>query len=124
VLSLHVKLTAETRGGVTASDLALMKPTALLVNTARGELIEPGALAAALVSGRPGMAAVDVFEREPAHPADEPLLRLDNALCTPHLGFVELDTYEQYFADAFTRVAAFAEGREIPVLDPRALEHR
>lgn len=124
VLSLHVKLTVETRGGVTAADLALMKPTALLVNTARAELIEPGALAAALRAGRPGLAAVDVYDREPAHPGDEPLLSLDNALCTPHIGFVERDTYEQYFADAFARVAAFADDREIPVLDPRALEHR
>ncbi len=124
VLSLHVKLTPETRGGVTAADLALMKPTALLVNTARAELIEPGALAAALRAGRPGLAAVDVFDHEPAHPGDEPLLSLDNALCTPHIGFVERDTYEQYFADAFARVAAFADGREIPVIDPRALERR
>lgn len=124
VLSLHLKLTAETRGGVTAADLRSMKPTALLVNTSRAELIEPGALAAALRAGRPGSAAVDVFDHEPAQPGDEPLLELDNALCTPHLGFVERDTYEQYFADAFSRVAAFADGREIPVLDPRALERR
>lgn len=124
VLSLHLKLTAETRGGVTAVDLGSMKPTALLVNTSRAELIEPGALAAALRAGRPGSAAVDVFDHEPAHPGKEPLLALDNALCTPHLGFVEQDTYEQYFADALARVAAFAEGREIPVLDARALERR
>lgn len=124
VLSLHLKLSAETRGGVTAADLASMKPTALLVNTSRAELIEPGALVAALRAGRPGAAATDVFDHEPAHPDDEPLLGLANALCTPHLGFVERDTYEQYFADAFARVAAFADGREIPVLDPRALERR
>jgi D-3-phosphoglycerate dehydrogenase len=124
VLSLHLKLTAETRGLVTASDLARMKPTALLVNTARAELIEPGALARALRAGRPGLAAVDVFEREPASPGEEPLLGLDNALCTPHLGFVERDTYERYFGDAFARVAAFAAGEGIPVLAPEALESR
>lgn len=124
VLSLHLKLTAETRGCVSAAALRSMKPTALLVNTSRAELIEPGALAAALRAGRPGSAAVDVFDHEPAHPGDEPLLELDNALCTPHLGFVEQDTYEQYFADAFARIVAFAEGREIPVLDRRALERR
>lgn len=122
VLSLHLKLTAETRGIVTGADLARMKPSSLLVNTARADLIVPGALARGLQEGRPGFAAVDVFEHEPARPGEEPLLALDNALCTPHLGFVEHDTYERYFADAFARIAAFAAGSEIAVLNPEALE--
>jgi D-3-phosphoglycerate dehydrogenase len=106
VLSLHLRLTHETRGIVTADDLASMKPEALLVNTSRAELIESGALAAALRRGRPGFAAVDVYEDEPA--TDHPLLSMDNALCTPHLGYVEKDSYELYFGQAFDAVAAFA----------------
>lgn len=109
VLSLHIKLSAETRDIVTAADLALMKPTALLVNTSRAGLIEPGALEAALRAGRPGLAAVDVYEEEPVLDAAHPLLALDNALCTPHLGYVERDNYETYFGEAFEQVAAFAE---------------
>ncbi|HQZ54674.1 MAG TPA: D-2-hydroxyacid dehydrogenase family protein, partial [Thermoflexales bacterium] len=88
-LSLHVKLTPDTRGLVTAAHLALMKPEAILVNTSRAELIAPGALAAALKAGRPGFAAVDVYEDEPVLGAAHPLLALENALCTPHLGYVE-----------------------------------
>ncbi len=119
VLSLHVKLNAETRGLVTAADLARMKPTALLVNTSRAELIEPDALVNALRAGRPGFAAVDVYESEPT--VDHPLLTLDNALCTPHLGYVEKDSYEQYFGSAFDQVAAFARGMPINVLNPAAM---
>lgn len=111
VLSLHLKLSAETRGIVTASDLARMRPDALLVNTSRAELIEAGALEAALRAGRPGFAAVDVYEQEPVLDAAHPLLALDNALCTPHLGYVERDSYESYFGQAFDQVVAFAEGR-------------
>jgi D-3-phosphoglycerate dehydrogenase len=106
VLSLHLRLTHETRGIVTADDLAAMKPEALLVNTSRAELIESGALEAALRRGRPGFAAVDVYEDEPA--TDYPLLSMGNALCTPHLGYVEKDSYELYFGQAFDAVAAFA----------------
>ena len=106
VLSLHLRLTKETRGIVTAADLARMKPDALLVNTSRAELIEPHALVAALRAGRPGFAAVDVYESEPS--SDDPLLALDNALCTPHLGYVERDSYELYFGQAFDAVAKFA----------------
>jgi D-3-phosphoglycerate dehydrogenase / 2-oxoglutarate reductase len=105
VVSLHLRLTDETRGIVTAADLARMKPAALLVNTARAELIAPGALVAALRAGRPGFAAVDVYEEEPA--IDDPLLRLDNVFATPHLGYVEKDSYELYFGQAFDAINAF-----------------
>lgn len=106
VLSLHLRLTEETHGIVTAADLAQMKPDALLVNTSRAELIEPGALEAALRAGRPGYAAVDVYEEEPA--VDDPLVHMDNAVCTPHLGYVEKDSYELYFGQAFDNINAFA----------------
>lgn len=105
VLSLHLRLTEETRGTVTAADLARMKPDALLVNTARAELIEPGALVAALRAGRPGFAAVDVYDEEPA--LTDPLLALANVLATPHLGYVERDSYELYFGQAFDAVNDF-----------------
>lgn len=115
VLSLHVRLDDATRGIVTAADLARMKPTALIVNTSRAELIESGALEAALRAGRPGLAAVDVYEEEPipwrAADAQHPLLSMDNAVCTPHLGYVEKDSYELYFGQAFDNVLAFAEGK-------------
>ena len=117
VLSLHLKLSAETRGIVTAADLARMRPDALLVNTSRAELIVPGALEAALRAGRPGFAAVDVYEEEPVLGAAHPLLALNAlekaAVCTPHLGYVEKDSYESYFGQAFDQVAAFAEGRPV-----------
>jgi D-3-phosphoglycerate dehydrogenase len=106
VLSLHLKMSAETRGIVTREDLARMKPDALLVNTSRAELIEPGALVDALRAGRPGFAAVDVYESEPVE--THPLLTMDNVLCTPHLGYVERDSYELYFGQAFDAVNAFA----------------
>jgi len=109
-LSLHVKLTPDTRGLVTAAHLALMKPEAILVNTSRAELIAPGALAAALKAGRPGFAAVDVYEDEPVLGAAHPLLALDNALCTPHLGYVERDSYALYFGQAFDNVLNWAAG--------------
>jgi D-3-phosphoglycerate dehydrogenase len=108
VLSLHLKLDPDTRGIVTAADLARMKPDALLVNTARAELIEPGALVAALRAGRPGLAAVDVYEEEPILGAGHPLLTLENAVCTPHLGYVEKDSYELYFGQAFDQIVAFS----------------
>ncbi len=120
VLSLHLRLTAETRGIVTPAHLALMKPDALFVNTSRAELITPGALEAALRAGRPGLAAVDVFEEEPILGANHPLLNLNNAICTPHLGYVEQDSYELYFGQAFDQVIAFVEGRPINVVNPEA----
>ncbi|WP_348628719.1 D-2-hydroxyacid dehydrogenase family protein [Mesorhizobium sp. WSM3879] len=115
VLSLHLRLNAETAGAIGPDDLALMKPTALLVNTSRAELIQPGALVAALKSGRPGKAAVDVFEREPLTNPDDALLRLPNALCTPHLGYVERDNYEFAYGNAFDQIVAFAGGTPINV---------
>jgi D-3-phosphoglycerate dehydrogenase / 2-oxoglutarate reductase len=108
VVSLHLRLTPETRGIVTAADLALMAPDSLLVNTARAELIAEGALLAALRAGRPGYAAVDVFESEPVR-AGDPLVAHPNVLATPHLGYVEQDSYELYFGQAFDAVNAFAE---------------
>ncbi len=120
VLSLHVKLTDETRGIVTAADLDSMKPSSLLVNTARSALVSHGALVAALKRGRPGSAAVDVFDEEPA-PASDPLPMLDNALCTPHLGYVTRESYELYFGQAFDQVNAFAAGTPIAVVNPESL---
>ncbi|HEX2224970.1 MAG TPA: D-2-hydroxyacid dehydrogenase family protein [Thermoanaerobaculia bacterium] len=121
VLSLHLKLDAETRGIVTAADLARMKPDALLVNTSRAELIASGALEAALRAGRPGFAAVDVYEEEPVLGAKHPLLAMENAICTPHLGYVEKDSYELYFSQAFDQVVAFAAGAPSGVVNPEAL---
>lgn len=100
-----------------------MKPTALLVNTSRAELIAPGALVEALQAGRPGFAAVDAYEREPVLGADDPLLRLDNALCTPHIGFVEKDNYEAYFGGAFDNINRFFAGTPANLANPQVLEH-
>ncbi|MBZ0329637.1 D-2-hydroxyacid dehydrogenase family protein [Halomonas sp. ANAO-440] len=111
VLSLHLRLNADTRGIVTADHLARMKPTALLVNTSRAPLVEAGALEAALRAGRPGQAAVDVFDVEPV--THHPLLELPNFLATPHLGYVEKDSYELYFGDAFDNLLTFAAGRPV-----------
>ena len=120
VVSLHVRLLPETRGIVTAADLALMKPTAVMVNTSRAGLIAPGALEAALRAGRPGLAAVDVFEDEPVLDAKHPLLALDNAVCVPHLGYVERDSLEQMFTTIFDQILAYAAGRPINVMNPAA----
>jgi D-3-phosphoglycerate dehydrogenase len=121
VLSLHLRLNEETRGSITAEDLALMKPTALLVNTSRAELIAPGALVAALKAGRPGMAAVDVLEHEPVLGAGDPLLALPNALCTPHIGYVEIDNHERAYGNAFRQILAYAAGAPIAVHNPEVL---
>jgi D-3-phosphoglycerate dehydrogenase len=120
VLSLHLRLAEATRGIVTAADLARMKPDALFVNTSRAELVEPGALEAALQAGRPGMAALDVFTEEPLAP-DAPLLRMPTVLATPHLGYVEQDSYEMYFRAAFENIANFAAGKPTNILNPEAL---
>ena len=122
VLSLHIRLTPETRGIVTAADLAMMKPSALLVNTSRADLIAPGTLEAALRAGRPGAAAVDVYESEPV--TDHPLLHLDNVICTPHIGFVEQGGYESFFSAAFDNLLAFAAGKPTNLLNPEVLEQR
>jgi len=121
VITLHLRLIAETRGIVSAADLARMKPTALIVNTSRAGLIEAGALEKALQLGRPGMAAVDVFEEEPVLGANHPLLKLDNALCTPHIGYVERAGYERIFGSIFDQILAFAGGKPINVINPDAL---
>lgn len=120
ILSLHVRLVKETRGIVTAADLAEMQPSALLVNTSRAELIEHGSLEQALRAGRPGFAAVDVYEDEPV--VDHPLLHLDNVICTPHLGFVEKDSYESFFEEAFENILAFRAGRPLNVLNAEVLK--
>jgi D-3-phosphoglycerate dehydrogenase len=108
VLSIHVRLNPETRGIVGPADLARMKPTALFVNTSRAELVRPGALVAALQQGRPGFAAVDVYENEPVTGGDHPLLRMPNVLCTPHLGWAEWNTFEAYFGEAFAHIVRYA----------------
>lgn len=119
VLALMVRLSKETRGVVTAAHLARMKPSALLVNTARAELIVSGALETALKTGRPGFAAVDVYENEPVLNGDHPLLQLDNALCTAHSAWLERDTYELYFGEAFANAAAFAAGKPAGLIDTK-----
>jgi D-3-phosphoglycerate dehydrogenase len=124
VLSMHVRLVPQTRGLVTAQDLSRMKPTAVFVNTSRAGLVEAGALVAALRAGRPGAAAVDVYEKEPVFGANDPLLELDNVVCTPHLGYVERDQLENYFSDQFERVLAFAAGTPRGVVNPAALSAR
>ena len=121
VLSLHLRLVEATRGLVKLDDLTRMKPTALLVNTSRAELIEEGALVSALNRGLPGMAAVDVFETEPILQG-HPLLRLENAVCTPHIGYVELDNYEMYFGAAFDNVVNFVNGNPTGIVNPAALK--
>ncbi len=121
VLTLHLRLIDPTRGIVDGADLARMKPTALIVNTSRAGLIEPGALEKALRAGRPGMAAVDVFEEEPVLGAQHPLLALDNALCTPHLGYVERASYEFAFGHAFDQILAYAAGKPVNVINPEAI---
>ena len=121
VLSLHMRLVPATRGIVGAADLATMKPSALLVNTSRAGLIERGALVAALRNGRPGMAAVDVYDEEPLTDRDDPLLALENVVCTPHIGYVTRDEYELQFADIFDQVIAFANGNPINIVNPDVL---
>jgi D-3-phosphoglycerate dehydrogenase len=124
VVCLHIPLNKETRGIVTAQDLARMKTTALIVNTSRAALIAEGALVAALKQGRPGFAAVDVYEDEPVLGGNHPLLKMDNVICTPHLGYVEQGTYEAYFGAAIEQILAFAAGKPINVLNPGVLEKK
>ena len=124
ILSLHLPLNKETQGIVTAADLALMKPSALLANTSRAGLIAQGALVNALKAGRPGMAAVDVYEDEPVLGAAHPLLKMDNVICTPHLGYVEKDTYEDYYGVVVDQIVGYAAGNPINVVNPEALGKR
>ena len=121
VVTLHLRLYDPTRGSVTAADLARMKPAALLVNTSRAALIEPGALVAALCAGRPGMAAVDVYEDEPLRDPEHPLLALDNVVCTPHIGYVTRDEYQLQFSDIFDQILAYQAGSPIHVINPEVL---
>jgi D-3-phosphoglycerate dehydrogenase len=123
VLSLHLRLSDATENIVKAEDLACMKPTALLVNTSRAELIEPNALIHALNKGRPGLAAVDVFESEPILQGSA-LLRLENCICTPHIGYVEKESYELYFGAAFDNVVNFIRGTPTNIVNPGALQVR
>lgn len=124
ILSLNLRLADSTRHGVTLADLGQMKPDALLVNVSRAELIAPGALLQALDAGRPGFAAVDVFEQEPLLDPNHPLLRHPRVLSTPHLGYVEKNGYELYFGDAFDNVLAFFNGSPVNVANPQALGKR
>ena len=123
IVTLHMRLVDATRGIVTAADLARMKPTALLVNTSRAGLVAPGALVEALHNGRPGMAAVDVYDQEPLVDPDDPLLTLDNVVCTPHIGYVTRDDYELAFTDIFEQIVAYDRGAPIHVVNPAALAH-
>ena len=124
VLSLHLPGNRETRGMITADDLARMQPTALLVNTSRAPIIAEGALVAALRQGRPGFAAVDVYEEEPVVGATHPLLHMPNVLCTPHLGYAERGSYEALYALAVDQLLAFAAGKPINVANPEAVGKR
>ena len=122
VISLHMRLVKETRGIVTGDDLSCMKQSALLVNTSRAPLIEPGALVDALRAGRPGMAAVDVYEEEPLRDPNHPLLKMDNVVCTPHIGYVTRDEYEIQFSDVFDQIIAYAAGNPINVVNPKVFD--
>jgi D-3-phosphoglycerate dehydrogenase len=122
IVTLHMRLVDATRNIVTYDELRRMKPTALIVNTSRAPLIERGALVEALRSGRPGMAAVDVYEEEPVRDTAHPLLNMDNVICTPHLGYVTRDEYEIQFADIFDQITAYAEGNPVNVVNPDVLK--
>jgi D-3-phosphoglycerate dehydrogenase / 2-oxoglutarate reductase len=124
VLSLHMRLVDATRGIVKAEDLARMKPTALLVNTSRAPLVEPNALVNALRAGRPGMAAVDVYEKEPLRDVNDPLLTMDNVVATPHIGYVTRDEYQLQFTDIFEQITAYAAGSPINVANPDVMGKR
>ena len=122
IVSLHMRLVDSTRGIVTADDLGRMKTTALIVNTSRAPLIAPGALVSALRAGRPGMAAVDVYEDEPLTDIRHPLLTMDNVVCTPHIGYVTREEYEIQFSDIFDQITAYASGKPINVVNPEVLK--
>ncbi len=124
IVSLHLPLNKDTRGIVARDDLARMKPTALIVNASRAGLIADGALVEALKAGRPGMAAVDVYEKEPVLGANHPLLKMDNVTCTPHLGYVTRESYEEYYAVVVDDIVAFAAGKPSNVLNPEAIHKK
>ena len=122
VISLHMRLVEATRGIVTAADLTRMQPSALIVNTSRAGLITPGALVDALRAGRPGFAAIDVYEQEPMRDTGHPLLHMDKVVCTPHLGYVSREEYEVQFSDIFDQIIAYAAGAPINVVNPQVLK--
>ncbi|HXP97365.1 MAG TPA: D-2-hydroxyacid dehydrogenase family protein [Telmatospirillum sp.] len=124
VVTLHMRLAAATTGLIGREDLARMKATALLVNTSRSGLIAPGALEAALAAGRPGFAALDVFDDEPVYDPHHPLLTMPNVLCTPHIGYVERNSFELYFTKAFENILAFDRGQAVNVVNPEVLKGR
>ncbi|MGE0420393.1 MAG: D-2-hydroxyacid dehydrogenase family protein [Acetobacteraceae bacterium] len=124
VLSLHVRLRPDTRGIVGPEDLARMKPTALIVNTSRAELIQPGALLGALRAGRPGYAAVDVYEQEPVMNGDHPFLSMPNVVCTPHLGWAEWENFDLYFRETFEQIVAYANGATLRLANPEVVPRR
>jgi D-3-phosphoglycerate dehydrogenase / 2-oxoglutarate reductase len=121
IITLHMRLVDATRYSVTASDLARMRPSALLVNTSRAALIEPGALIAAVKAGRPGMAAIDVYEDEPLRDTQNPLLQMPNVICTPHIGYVTYEEWELQFSDVFDQINAYAAGSPVNVVNPEVL---
>jgi len=123
VLVIAIRLVPETRHIITAADFASMKPGALFVNTARDGLVEPGALIAGLKMGRPAFAAVDVYDEEPLTRTDHPLVNMPNAVCTPHLGFVEAEQLDDYFSDQYDRILAYARGKPVDVINPEAFKH-
>jgi len=122
VISLHLRLVRETRGIISRDDLSCMKSSALLVNTSRAGLIEPGALLGALRRGRPGMAAIDVYDEEPLQNPEDPLLKMDNVICTPHIGYATRDEYEIQFTDVFDQIIAYAAGNPINVVNPKVFD--
>jgi len=122
ILSLHMRLVDATRGIVKREDLARMKPSAIFVNTSRAPLVEKGALEAALKEGRPGKAAVDVYDEEPVLGGNHPLLTMDNVICSPHLGYVTREEYEMQFTDIFDQIVAFAAGKPTNVVNPEVLK--
>jgi D-3-phosphoglycerate dehydrogenase len=123
VISLHMRLVDATRHIVSANDLVRMKPSARIVNTSRAEMFAPGALVAALAAGRPGLAAVDVYEQEPLLDCNHPLLNLPNVVCTPHIGYVTHEEYELQFTDIFDQILAWRAGNPINVVNPAVLAH-
>ena len=124
VVTLHIPLNKETRGIVNYADLSRMKPTALIVNTSRGPIIEAESLVRALKEGRPGFGAFDVFDDEPVVGGNHPLLKLDNAICTPHLGYVDRDTYEKYYGGTVDMILAYADGKPMNVINPEVLSKK
>jgi len=124
VISIHLPLNKETRGLITGADLARMKPTARIVNTSRAPIIAEGALVEALKKGRPGFAAIDVYESEPVVNREHPLVNMPNALCTPHLGYVTWETYELYYAAVVENIVAYAAGKPVHMLNPEVLEKK